>query len=169
MVAFVIRVGCVLALVAGCAGPVSSRAQSFPAVVRKVIDGDTLDAEIRVLGEDGRPAPLEIRVRIIGIDTPETNSWDRKKSPEPCALTAKRRVAVLLSVGAKIRLVADPQRKRGNYNRHLFYVETSDGLDLGLTLIREGLAREVNFEKKPYARRDAYREAAKNAASPVCD
>jgi len=134
-----------------------------------VIDGDTLDAEIQVLDVAGHPAPLEIRVRVIGIDTPETNSWDREKPPELCALAAKRRAQALLPRGSAIRLVADPHRKRGSYNRELFYVETAKGVDLGLTLIQEGLAREVSFERAPYQRRAAYRKAARHASRPVCD
>jgi len=138
-------------------------------VVRRVIDGDTLDAVVQVVDTRGGHAPLEIRVRIIGIDTPETNSWDPSKPPELCALAAKQRAAVLLPRGSAIRLVADPHRKRGSYNRQLFYVETAKGEDLGLTLLREGLAREVNFERVPYQRRAVYRKAAKQAGRPICE
>ena len=155
-----------------CAAPSwagKAASHAFPAVVRKVIDGDTLDAEIQVVDAGGRHAPLEIRVRVIGIDTPETNSWDRSKPPELCALAAKRRAEALLPRGSAIQLVSDPHRKRGSYNRELFYVETATGEDFGLTLIREGLAREVNFEKVPYQRRVAYRKAAKQAGRPLCE
>jgi len=154
--------------VAGCTAPISVKSAAFPAVVRKVIDGDTLDAEVQVRDAEGSLAPLEMRVRLIGIDTPETNAWDRKKPAEHCAHEAKQFVATLVPPGTVIRLVADPGRTRGNYNRHLFYVETLEDQDVGLELLKVGLAEEANFEKDPYQRRDVYLNAAKHAPKPVC-
>jgi len=153
----------------GCLGlPASATSATLTATVTRVIDGDTLDAELRVLDVEGNPVPLEIRVRLIGIDTPETNIRDRKRAAERCALEAKQFVAKLVPPGTVIRLVADPGRKRGNYNRHLFYVETQEGKDVGLALLKAGLAEEVNFEKDSYQRRAVYQDAAKHADKPVC-
>jgi len=53
-----------LGLVGGGQASVAQAQQQAPAVVTHVVDGDTLDARL----QDGRT----IRVRLIGIDTPET-------------------------------------------------------------------------------------------------
>lgn len=52
-----------LAALACTAAPPAAAQERYPATVSHVVDGDTLDAQV-----SGGPA---LRVRLIGIDTPE--------------------------------------------------------------------------------------------------
>ena len=127
-----------LALVAGCGRgsseppPTASPATgTLPAgidvVVRKVIDGDTIE----VSGGE--------RVRLIGIDTPETNDPNR---PAGCFGTeATRFTASLLASGTPVRLVGDAEQ-RDRYGRLLAYVyRRADGLFVNAELLRRGYAQ----------------------------
>jgi micrococcal nuclease len=103
-------------------------------VVKRVIDGDTIDVSIGSRHE---------RVRLIGIDTPETK--DPRKpvqcyGPQASALTES-----LLPPGTAIRLERD-EEARDDYGRLLAYVyRVRDGLFVNLTLARDGAARELSI------------------------
>ena len=98
-------------------------------VVRRVVDGDTF-----VLGNGER-------VRLIGIDTPET-VHPRKPveyyGKEASAFTKK------MIEGKRIRLEYDVQ-KYDHYSRLLAYVYLPDGTFLNAELIKQGYARIATF------------------------
>ena len=105
------------------------------ATVTHVVDGDTIDVSI-----GGRHE----RVRLIGVDTPETVMVDRPVEcfgPEATAYTTS-----LLPVGTVIRLERDTVG-RDDYGRLLAYVHTTVGGDLfvNLELIRVGVARPMTI------------------------
>lgn len=113
------------------AGPV-------PAVVTAVVDGDTLEVRARIwLGQE-----LTTRVRLAGIDAPET----RSDCPRERALAVRARAflnARLRPAGARgpaaVRL---HDIRNGKYaGRVLARVESAAGLDLGRALLAAGLAR----------------------------
>ncbi len=96
--------------------------------VTRVVDGDTIEV---VLG--GRKE----RVRLIGIDTPETK--DPRRPVECFGKEAARRTAQLVG-GEWVRLSFDVE-VRDKYGRLLAYVyRLRDGLFLNLALVREGFA-----------------------------
>jgi micrococcal nuclease len=99
------------------------------ATVVRVIDGDTIDVSVRGHRE---------RVRLIGIDTPETKDPDKPVQcygPEASHLTA-----ALLPVGTPVRIERDAEA-RDDYGRLLAYVyRGDDGLFINLDLAREGAA-----------------------------
>lgn len=105
------------------------------AVVSNVIDGDTIDVEI-----DGR----RTRVRLIGIDTPETKKPDTPVQcygPEATAFTT-----TLLPTGTPVRLERDVEG-RDAYGRLLAYVvRATDGLLVNLAIVEGGFARPFPFE-----------------------
>lgn len=134
------RLGAVLVLLvvaAGCAGSGSPPLAPAPAtatlpagvdvVVRKVVDGDTLD----VSGGE--------RVRLIGIDTPESVAPDR---PVGCfGKEAGRFTASLVPPGTPVRLVGDVEQ-RDRFGRLLAYVyRQADGLFVNAELLRQGYAQ----------------------------
>jgi micrococcal nuclease len=109
----------------------ASGAGPFAAVptVTKVIDGDTIDVRI------GRQIR---RIRLIGIDTPETK--DPRKSVQCFGKEASARTEALLPPGTEVRLERDVE-ETDVYDRTLAYVyRSSDGLFVNLSLVAEGLA-----------------------------
>lgn len=104
------------------------------AVVTGVVDGDTIDVRVQGRRE---------RVRLIGIDTPETV---RPDAPVECfGPEASAHTAELLAVGTPVRLVRDVEA-RDDYGRLLAYVyRASDDLFVNLELVRAGLARPFPF------------------------
>ena len=95
-------------------------------------DGDTLR-----LSDDRR-------VRLLGIDTPEMNY--HKGTPQPLAQRALQRTRTLLPKGGPVRLARDRQAQ-DRYGRLLAHAYRPDGVSVGETLLREGLA--VSFIMRP--------------------
>jgi micrococcal nuclease len=94
--------------------------------VERVVDGDT----IRVTGHE--------RVRLIGIDTPET--VDPRRPVQCFGREASARTKPLLPVGTPVRLVYDVDRY-DRYGRTLAYVyRARDGLFVNASLVRDGYA-----------------------------
>ena len=113
-------------------GPVEANA-----VVEHVVDGDTID--VRLQSSSGRRE----RVRLIGIDTPESK---KPNTPVECfALEASAGTARLLPVGTPVRLDQDVEA-RDRYGRLLAYVHrASDGLFVNLELARAGYASVLTY------------------------
>jgi micrococcal nuclease len=93
--------------------------------IERVVDGDT----IVVAGG--------VRVRLIGIDTPE--SVDPRTTVECFGREAARRAAELLPPGAGVRLVYDVERL-DRFGRTLAYVYRADGSFVNEALVRDGFA-----------------------------
>ncbi len=82
------------------------------------------------------------RIRLIGIDTPETkdeNSPVECYGPEATALTE-----LLVPPGTAVRLERDLEA-RDDYGRLLAYVHRSDGLFVNLELARQGAATVLSI------------------------
>lgn len=97
-----------------------------PAVVERVIDGDTV---VLVGGE---------KVRYIGVDTPELQHRPKKKA-QPYAKEATEFNRGLVE-GKKVRLEMDVER-RDKYTRLLAYVYLEDGRFVNAELLKEGYAQ----------------------------
>ena len=102
--------------------------------VVRVIDGDTVDVDL-----DG----ARERVRLIGVDTPESVARDR---PIQCyGVEASDRTKELLPEGTAVRLERD-EVSRDQYGRLLAYVyRLDDDLLVNLELIEGGFADAVTF------------------------
>jgi micrococcal nuclease len=123
------------------------------ATVEYVIDGDTIDAII-----DGR----EERIRLIGIDTPETK---KPSSPIECyGPEATTFTESLLPVGTPIRIERDTVN-RDDFGRLLGYVyRASDGIFVNYETIRQGFATPLSIEPNTtYI--DLFVDAARSAES----
>lgn len=128
-----------MSVVTGCGrgGPASPPSLAGPATatlpagvdvaVKRVVDGDTIE----IAGGD--------RVRLIGMDTPETVDPNR---PVGCyGKEASRFTSSLLPPGTVVRLVGDAEQ-RDRYGRLLAYVyRRSDGLFVNAELLRRGFAQ----------------------------
>ncbi len=118
-------------------------------VVERVSDGDTI-----VL--DGGE-----KVRLIGVDTPETVHPRKPVQPfgkEASAFTKR------LSEGKRVRLEyeaeAGPSRI-DRYGRTLAYVYLTDGRMLNLEIVRQGYGHA--YTKYPFSRMDEFRAAERHA------
>jgi len=125
--------------------------------VVRVVDGDTLAV---------RSGGREERVRVLGIDTPESVKPD---TPVECGAKAaaramRRRALGSGGAGRRVRLVSDPtQDERDRFGRLLAYVELRDGTDLGRAQVRDGWAEPYVFDGDPFRRVGGYRRAARRA------
>lgn len=119
--------------------------------VVKVVDGDTFDVEI-----DGK---IE-RLRLIGIDTPET--VDPRKAVGCFGIEASNKAKELLS-GQHVILESDPmQGERDRYGRLLRYAFLSDGTNFGLIMISQGFAHEYTY-RFPYKYQTQFKQAELDA------
>lgn len=112
----------------------SDVAPSQRAIVERIVDGDTLIADVE--GE-------RTRIRLLNIDTPETTSSSGPECLGPEATAALRE---LVPPGTPIRLEFDRERT-DRYDRMLAGVYTEDGRLVNAEIARRGLARVVVFGK----------------------
>lgn len=119
----------------------SVRSQLF--TVTHVVDGDTID----VTDADKK----KVRVRFVGIDTPET--VDPRKDVQCEGPEASSRMKALLS-GKTVTLEKKPDENKDDYGRLLRYVFL-DGHDIGAQMLAEGYAESL-CEKFPHPKCDAY-------------
>lgn len=116
------------------------------ATVLRTVDGDTFVATLD--GEDG-----EWKIRMLGIDTPETVDPRR---PVACfGKEASKKLAELLT-GKRVRLESDPQAdERDKYDRLLKNVILEDGTDVNALMVREGFAHAyLSFPLNPARKRE---------------
>jgi micrococcal nuclease len=119
-------------------GPVESPqipAVAFSASVVRVIDGDTFLARVG--------SGPDIRVRVIGIDTPETvkpNTPVRCYGPQASAFTKH-----LLPAGTVVRAAHEGGGDVDRYGRQLWDVWLPDGRFLESVLAASGAARAYPF------------------------
>jgi len=116
--------------------------------VRRVVDGDTLVVDA-------------LRVRLIGVDTPETVKPD---SPIECyGPEASAATKALLPAGTRVRLVSDVE-KQDRYGRELRYVyRVGDGLFVEGYLAREGFAKPLSIPPNVAHRTEIARWSAQAA------
>ena len=126
----------------------SGEAAQEPAVVVAVSDGDTI--RVRIAGR-------EERVRLIGIDTPETNGPGGLR--ECFGAEATARTKALLPKGTEVDLVRDAEA-RDRYGRLLAYVyRRPDKTFVNMALAREGYAAALTVPPN-VAYAEEFREAA---------
>ncbi len=139
-----------LTLLSIAVGPMAAAAQGSeqPRIVVRVVDGDTLLLD----GDE--------RVRLIGVDTPET-VHPRKPveyfGKEASAFTRQ------MAEGQEVWLEYEPGDTKDRYGRTLAYVYLSDGTLLNLEIIRQGYGHA--YVKYPFSRMDEFREAEREARS----
>jgi len=117
-----------------------SEEQNDLATVTKIIDGDTVDVRI----EDGSV----IRVRLIGIDTPEIYGENtREKWPDidlfvlnEIGMDAKHYLENTI-LEKRVSLIYDEQSgDLDKYGRYLYYI-SKDGTNISKELVKKGYAR----------------------------
>ncbi len=108
----------------------------------RVVDGDTLEIEKKV------------RVRFIGIDTPEIK--DRRKPIQHFGLQASKETKRLLKDSTKVCLISDGEGDGiDHYGRRLAYIFSPKGIDINAHLIKYGFAR--GYFSFPFSRSEEFR------------
>lgn len=120
--------------------PAGVPSDAEPAIVDRVVDGDTVRV-VAVPGgtiEDGG----SIRIRLLNIDAPERARDGRDAQCQ--AEAATERVATLLASRARVWLVSD-EEDRDRFDRPLRGLWTDDAVFVNELLAEEGLAEAVLF------------------------
>ena len=121
------------------------------ATVTRVVDGDTIDV---LLGGQ------EVRLRLIGLDTPET--VDPGKPVQCYGMEASAKAKELLT-GKTVGLEADPtQGELGKYGRLLRYVWLTDDRLYNMEMVAQGYAHEYTYDL-PYKYQFEFQEAQMQA------
>lgn len=161
----------ILALLLAACTPQQSQAPSSPAApsaapaavapalppglprgsVVAVVDGDTLDVELAGTVE---------RVRLIGVDTPETV---KPNTPVECFGKEASAFTRQLLGGQTVYVEDDPsQDTRDRYGRLLAYVWLADGRLANLELVAGGYAYEYTYDQ-PYKYQQQFKQAQQDA------
>ncbi|MGD0093162.1 MAG: thermonuclease family protein, partial [Planctomycetota bacterium] len=129
--------------------------------VRHVVDGDT------VVLENG------LHVRYHGMDAPETGRWVRDKSViGPLATT--RNIALVEGKRVRLKLAREPLDIHGRVVARLFALPDDpqgEEVDVGVVLVREGLARAMGMglTSEEYRQMKACEEEARAAKAGMWD
>lgn len=120
--------------------------------VIQISDGDTI--WVKKNGEG------KIKLRLIGIDTPELA---QENKPVECFAKEATIKATQLLEGQKVRLEVDTsQEDIDKYSRYLRYVFLEDGTNFNELMISEGYAYEYTYNK-PYKYQSEFKKAQKFA------
>ena len=110
----------------------------YNATLERIVDGDTFDCSLD-LGFD--VMLHKQRVRLAGIDTPESRTRDLAE--KKLGLAAKERLKELCCGKLKVKSLG-----KGKYGRILGIPYTEDGTDVCQILIKEGHAVDYHGGKK---------------------
>jgi micrococcal nuclease len=113
---------------------------TYKAKLDRVIDGDTIDANIDL----GFDITIHKRIRLTGIDTPESRTRDLEEKAR--GLASKARLIELLGDGDFIL----ESREVGKFGRVLgtIYTIAEESININDTLVEEGYAVEYYGGKK---------------------
>ncbi len=115
---------------------------TYKAIVKKVIDGDTIDLDI----DCGFDIWTRQRVRLYGIDTPETRTKDIDEKIK--GNRAKEFVKNILPEGQEILITSESKGKYGRYLVTIFIEKKGRKINLNKLLVAKKLARVYFGEKK---------------------
>lgn len=149
-------------------GPVESPpvpSGAFAATVVRVVDGDTVVAV--VAGTSTR-----LRVRLIGVDTPETV---KPNAPVACFGRQASELVRRLLDDQRVRAAYEPGGRRDRFGRELWDVWLADGRFLQAVLVTAGAARaypyrpQVRYAELLRRLAQAARFARRGLWGPPCD
>jgi micrococcal nuclease len=144
-----------LSLLVSCSSGATTENEVLITIL-KVVDGDTVDIDINGHTE---------RVRLIGVNTPETKHLTK---PIECfGPEASAYMTQLLPKGTTVRIERDVEA-RDRYGRMLLYLYLgSDDLFINLELVARGYGTPMSIEPNTFHRNDFVRAAAQAEAANV--
>ena len=110
--------------------------------VLRVIDGDTIDAAVDL----GFYTHRNIRVRLHGIDTPETRTRDAEEKKRGFA--AKAVLVKMLNDADRVILKSHGIGKFGRCLGEIFVEKNEQKISVADTLIAQGFAKEYHGGKR---------------------
>lgn len=114
-------------------------AVAVPARIGRIIDGDTFSAAVKLDGD----IEISVRVRVLGIDTPEIHGaceYERKM-----AAAAREKLAEMIPPGTTVELT----NVRDDKYLGRIDANVADGRgDVGARMVRAGLARKYRGGKR---------------------
>lgn len=126
-----------------------------PGEVFAIVDGDIVDVKV---------GDQVVRLRLIGIDTPETKD---PNEPVQCFGPEATDRARELLTGQAVLLEADPtQGEYDRYDRLLRYLWLADGRLYNHQMVVEGYAKEYTYDK-PYKYQQLFRQAEQEAQTQL--
>ena len=137
-----------LSLLVSCSSGATTKNEVLITIL-KVVDGDTVDIDIKGDTE---------RVRLIGVNTPETK---HPTKPIECfGPEASAHLTQLLPKGTHVRIERDIEA-RDRYGRMLLYLyRESDNLFINLDLVSHGYGTPMSIEPNTFHRNDFVHAAA---------
>ena len=137
-----------LSLLVSCSSGATTENEVLITIL-KVVDGDTVDIDIKGNTE---------RVRLIGVNTPETK---HPTKPIECfGPEASAYLTQLLPKGTHVRIERDIEA-RDRYGRMLLYLyRESDNLFINLDLVSHGYGIPMSIEPNTFHRNDFVHAAA---------
>jgi micrococcal nuclease len=108
---------------------------TFPATVTYVHDGDTLYLDT---------GSAELKVRLIGIDTPELDSQQNRSAGECYGEEARELLRDFLPEGTQVSALED-REPEDRYGRSLLYVYLDDGTFVNLAMVQLGAATSLKI------------------------
>ena len=115
---------------------------TYKATIRRVVDGDTID----ILIDLGFSTLIKERVRLHGIDTPESRTRDLRE--KKFGKLATRRVEELLLVGEMFVAHSKSYDRTDKFGRSMMDFDFEDGSTLCETLLKELLAVPYEGQNK---------------------
>ena len=110
--------------------------------IRRVVDGDTIDVTIDL----GFSVLIKERVRLAGVDTPESRTRDLREKKFGKIATA--RVEELLPVGEKFTAHSMSYNSTGKFGRAMLDFDLPDGRRLAAALVEEYMAVPYHGQNK---------------------
>ena len=109
----------------------------------KVVDGDTIDVDIDL----GFDISYSQRVRLAGIDTPESRTTD--KAEKALGLEVKKRLDEILKTATKVVIQTEKPDSTEKYGRILGWIYVDDAkVSVNESLIKDGFAWKYMGETK---------------------
>jgi|MDTE01.1.fsa_nt_gb micrococcal nuclease len=107
---------------------------TYQATILRIVDGDTVDVDIDL----GFSVWLKKqRVRMMGIDTPESRTRDKEEKVR--GLLSKKKLAELCPVGSIVQLMTAKDKNKGKFGRILGTLVVN-GVDVNQWLIENNYA-----------------------------
>ena len=148
-----VAVAIVLSAVVLPTAPAAAEPVTATATVLRVVDGDTIDIRDDVRGR--------LRIRVLGIDTPETKKPGFSVGCWGAEATEFARSTLL---DQRVAMEGDPTQDRTDrYGRTLAYLVRADGWDYSVEAARAGTAKSYVYRGVPVSRYVAIESAQAEA------